>query len=60
MRIYKTFHIVLRDNFNLRMLLIQHMMPLDIRMKYGIFLENPLLENICKRYYLSYTIAAQN
>nr|WP_314465384.1 BglG family transcription antiterminator [uncultured Clostridium sp.] len=57
--VYETFHIELRDNFNLRMLLNQHMMPMDIRMKYGILLENPLLKNIQQKYLLAYSMATQ-
>lgn len=57
--VHETFHIELRDNFNLRMLLNQHMMPMDIRMKYGILLENPLLKNIQQKYLLAYSMATQ-
>jgi lichenan operon transcriptional antiterminator len=55
----ETFKIDFRDNFNLRMLLNQHMLPFDIRMKYGIYLDNPLLEEIKKKYFFAYTMAQQ-
>lgn len=57
--IYDSFKVDFRDNFNLRMLLNQHMMPFNIRMKYGILLENPLVDVIKKKYFLAYTMAQQ-
>jgi lichenan operon transcriptional antiterminator len=55
-----SFKIDFRDNFNVRMLLNQHMLPFDIRMKYGILLDNPLIEEIKKKYFLAYTMAQQS
>lgn len=57
--IYTTFHIELRDNLNLRMLLNQHLQPLDIRLRYGIPAENPILQDIKRDYFMAYTMADQ-
>lgn len=54
---FEEFNLDLRGNFDLIMLLNQHMVPLDIRLKYNIPLVNPLLEDIQKNYPLAYTIA---
>lgn len=54
--IYEVYRIDLRDDLNLRMLLNQHMIPFNIRMQYGISIENSLLEDIKKKYSFSYTI----
>ncbi len=51
------FNLDLRYNFDLLMLLNQHMVPLDIRLKYNIPLVNPLLSDIQKNYPFAYTIA---
>ncbi|WP_456311022.1 BglG family transcription antiterminator [Serratia proteamaculans] len=56
--VHKTFNIDFMDNLELRMSLNQHMVPLDIRMQYGIPLSNPLLHEIKKEYAFAYTIAA--
>lgn len=54
---FEEFNLDMRGNFDLIMLLNQHMVPLDIRLKYNIPLVNPLLEDIQKNYPLAYTIA---
>ncbi|WP_407273055.1 BglG family transcription antiterminator [Dickeya ananatis] len=56
--LYKSFKIDFMDNLELRMSLNQHMVPLDIRMQYGIPLSNPLLHEIKKEYAFAYTMAA--
>lgn len=57
--IYTTFQIDLRDNLNLRMMLNQHLQPLDIRLRYGIPVENPILKDIKREYFFAYTMADQ-
>lgn len=47
-----------RTNLELRMALNQHMVPLDIRMRYNIPLSNPLLQQIKCDYSMAYTVAA--
>lgn len=57
--IYQAFHIEFRDNLNLRMMLNQHLVSLDIRMRYGIEIDNPLLTGIQQKYLLAYSVAVQ-
>lgn len=47
------------NNLQLILSLSQHMVPLDIRIRYGIFMENPMLDTIKEKYILSYNIALQ-
>lgn len=54
---FEEFNLDLRGNLDLIMLLNQHMIPLDIRLKYNIPQVNPLLEDIQKNYPFAYTIA---
>lgn len=56
--IYNHYRIDFRSNFDLRMELNQHLVPLDIRIRYNIPLKNPLLSDIQKNYILAYTIAS--
>lgn len=56
--VYEGNGIDFRDNLELRMSLNQHMVPFDIRMKYGIPMHNPLLDEIKKEYAFAYAIAA--
>lgn len=58
-RIFKNANIDFRNNFQLIISLSQHMVPLDIRIRYGIYMENPMLEIIKEKYILSYNIAIQ-
>lgn len=55
--VYTEFRIDLRDNFEIRMSLNQHMVPMDIRIQYGIPLKNPILDQIKREHALAYTIA---
>lgn len=57
--IYATYQIELRENLSLRMMLNQHLQPLDIRLRYGIPVENPILQDIKRSYLLAYTMADQ-
>lgn len=57
--IYSTFQVEVRDNLNLRMMLNQHLLPLDIRMRYGIPVDNPILQDIKREYVMAYTMACQ-
>ncbi|OUQ39257.1 BglG family transcription antiterminator [Faecalibacterium sp. An121] len=41
------------------MMLNQHLQPLDIRLRYGIPVENPILQDIKREYFFAYTIANQ-
>ncbi len=55
--IYSEYRLEFRNNFNLRMSLNQHMVPFDIRMRYHIHMENPILDEIHEKYVLGYTLA---
>lgn len=55
--IYETFSLDFRSNLELRMGLNQHLVPMDIRIRYNIQVENPLLEKIKKEYAYPYTLA---
>lgn len=55
--IYEEYRIELRNNFNLRMSFNQHMVPLDIRLRYHIKIVNPIMEEIRENYVFAYTLA---
>lgn len=55
--IYETFSLDFRNNLELRMSLNQHLVPMDIRIRYNIRGENPLLDEIKKEYAYPYTLA---
>lgn len=55
--IYSEFGFDFRHSLDLRMNLNQHMVPFDIRMKYDIPLNNPMLEDIKSNYKLAYWMA---
>lgn len=57
--IYETYHVELRNNLNLRMMLYQHMIPLEIRLKYGIQIEDWQSCEIRDKYVFAYTMAQQ-
>lgn len=57
--IYESYKIDLRSHFDLRIALCKHLVPLEIRLKYDMLLENPLLEDIKKQYSYSFAIASQ-
>ncbi len=56
--IYKEYSIDFRDNLELRMSLNQHMVPMDIRLRYGISMENPTLEDVKKNYRFAFNMAS--
>lgn len=57
--IYEVFQIDLRDDLELVMSLGRHLVPLVIRIKYGMRLTNPLLQEVKAYYSLAYTMAVQ-
>jgi len=56
--VYDGFKLDFRDNFDLRMSLNKHMVPFNIRMLYGIPLQNPILEHVKKECPYAYNLAA--
>nr|WP_314459702.1 PRD domain-containing protein [uncultured Clostridium sp.] len=57
--VYDSFKIDFRQNRELILSLSQHMVPLDIRIRYDMGTDNPLLEETKKNYFLAYAIARQ-
>lgn len=55
--VYEGMLLDFRDNLELRVSLNQHMVPLDIRMRYNIPLKNPILSQIQRQYAFAYTVA---
>lgn len=58
-RIKQEYHMDFCSNFELRMTLNQHLVALDVRLKYGLPLTNPMLDEIKKQYCLAYDMALQ-
>lgn len=57
--IQREYHMDFRNDFDVRMTLNQHLVPLDIRIRFDIPLHNPLLEDIKKNYGLAYQISCE-
>lgn len=57
--VYQQMNLDFRGDFDLRMSLNQHMVALDIRMRYDIPMDNPLLEHIRKNYATAFAVAIQ-
>ncbi len=57
--IYESFKLDYGTNFLLRMNLGQHLVAMDIRLRYGMPIENPLLCEVQKHYSLAYALAEQ-
>ncbi|WP_428910850.1 BglG family transcription antiterminator [Niallia sp. Krafla_26] len=56
-KIYESFKIDFRDNLDLRMSLSQHIVPLEVRLKFDMTMKNPLLNEIKERFLFAYSIA---
>ena len=57
LEIYETMKIDLRDNLDLRIRMYEHLMPLDIRIQYGLSMKNPMLEEIKENYSFAFLVA---
>lgn len=57
--LFLTYNVDLRDNLNLRMMLNQHLIPLEIRLKYNIPIENVILDEVKEKYFFSFIMAQQ-
>ncbi len=53
----RDFKMEFGSHFDIRMLLNQHMVPFDIRMRYNIPVSNLLLKDILKKYFFEYIMA---
>lgn len=58
--VYCEYHIDLRNAFDFRVAMNQHLVPFDIRMHFNIPLKNPLLEDIKNNYMIAYQMAASS
>lgn len=57
--IYELYNIDLRGDFELRMSLALHLLPLEVRLSYDMEMQNPMLKEIKSRFMLAYSIAVQ-
>lgn len=57
--IHREYHMDFRSDFEVRMTLNQHLVPLDIRLRFDIPLHNPMLEEIKSNYSLAYQISCE-
>lgn len=57
--LFFTYNVDLRDNLNLRMMLNQHLIPMEIRLKYNIPIETVILEEVKEKYFFSFVMAQQ-
>lgn len=55
--IFLTYSLELRDNLNLRIMLIQHLIPMEIRIRYDIPVENVPDCQVKEKYMLAYSMA---
>lgn len=55
--VWSAYHFDLRNDLELRMNLARHIVPLSVRLKYSMSIENPLLSDIKKRFPLAYAMA---
>ncbi len=55
--IFLTYSLELRDNLNLRIMLIQHLIPMEIRIRYDIPVENVPDHQVKEKYILAYSMA---
>ncbi|MBR1893001.1 MAG: transcription antiterminator [Lachnospiraceae bacterium] len=57
--VYRCFRIDLRNDLELLMALGLHISPLMIRLKYGLHMENPLIDEVKEKYSLAFAMALQ-
>ncbi|MFR3923929.1 MAG: BglG family transcription antiterminator [Collinsella sp.] len=55
--VWDSYHFDLRGDLELRMNLARHIVPLAVRLKYRIHIDNPLLADIKERFTLAYSMA---
>ena len=55
--IYAGYGVELREDLNLRIMLIQHLIPMEIRIRYGIPVENVPDREVKEKYMLAYSMA---
>lgn len=57
--VYDMMHLDMRQNLSLLYDLISFLIPMDIRMRYGIIAKNPFAEATKKKYFSAYNVASQ-
>ena len=57
--IKQTYHMDFHNNFDVRMTLNQHLVPMDVRLRFDIPLKNPLLDEIKEKYSLAFQITSE-
>lgn len=57
--VYDMMHLDMRQNLSLLYDLINFLIPMDIRMRYGIIAKNPFAEATKKKYFFAYNVASQ-
>jgi len=57
--VYEAFKFDFRNDLEFHILLGQHLVPLQVRMKFDMKMKNPLLKDIKERFSLAYAMAAQ-
>lgn len=57
--VYDMMHLDMRQNLSLLYDLISFLIPMDIRMRYGISAKNPFAEATKKKYFFAYNVASQ-
>ena len=57
--VYDMMHLDMRQNLSLLYDLISFLIPMDIRMRYGIIAKNPFAEVTKKKYFFAYNVASQ-
>lgn len=55
--VWKSFRYDFRDDLELRMNLARHIVPLAVRLRYHLHIDNPILTDIRRRYPLAYSMA---
>lgn len=55
--VWDSYHFDLRGDLELRMNLARHIVPLAVRLKYRMHIDNPLLADIKERFTLAYSMA---
>ena len=58
-KVKDAFQIDFSSNLELRMSLSQHLIPMQVRIQFGMKLDNPILTEIKKKYALAYAMAGQ-
>lgn len=57
--VYDMMYLDMRQNLSLLYDLISFLIPMDIRMRYGIIAKNPFAEATKKKYFFAYNVASQ-